>query len=62
MKDLETGHVSIGFKVPGELAAKADAAAKAEGITRSDIARRALMRDLAGMFGQAPQQPLGEAA
>lgn len=37
----------INFKADPELIAKADAAAKAEGLSRSDIARRALMRDLA---------------
>ena len=47
MKDLESHLVVVvGFKAPADLVARADVAAKKEGITRSDIARRALMRDL----------------
>jgi len=49
--------VTIGFKASSELVAKADEAAKKEGLSRADIARRALLRDMAGMFGTSPQQP-----
>jgi hypothetical protein len=38
--------IVIAFRAPPELAAAAETAAAAEGITRSDIARRALIRDL----------------
>ncbi len=46
MKDLESHLVVVGFKAPADLVARADIAARAEGLSRSDIARRALMRDL----------------
>ncbi len=46
MKALESRHVVVGFKATADLVARADAAADREGITRSDIARRALIRDL----------------
>ena len=36
----------IAFRAPADLIATVDAAAAAEGISRSDIARRALLRDL----------------
>ena len=36
----------IAFGVDAELLAKADAAAAEEGISRSDVARRALLREL----------------
>jgi len=45
MKDLESHLVLVGFKAPADLVEWADAAAKKEGISRSDIARRALMID-----------------
>jgi hypothetical protein len=37
----------IAFRAPRTLADAAEAAAAREGLTRSDIARRALMKDLA---------------
>ena len=40
-----TGSV-IAFRASAELMAKADSVAAAEGISRSDVARRALMRDV----------------
>jgi hypothetical protein len=36
----------VAFRAPAWLAAAAEAQATAEGITRSDVARRALIRDL----------------
>jgi hypothetical protein len=36
----------VAFRAPAWLAAAAEAQAAAEGITRSDVARRALIRDL----------------
>ena len=38
--------MTIQFRAPAGLIATVDAAAAAEGISRSDIARRALLRDL----------------
>ena len=37
----------IAYRASAELIAEIEAAAAAEGITRSDVARRAVMRDLA---------------
>lgn len=54
--------VTIGFKVDRDLVAKADEAARKEGLSRADIARRALLRDLAGMFSPPPAQPQDRAA
>ncbi len=36
----------IAFRAPADLIASAEAKAAAEGISKSDVARRALMRDL----------------
>jgi hypothetical protein len=49
MPDTEShGQVAIiAFRATPELIATVEAAAAAEGITRSDVARRALIRDLA---------------
>jgi hypothetical protein len=41
----------IAFRAPAELVLAAETAAAAEGISRSDIARRALMRALADKVG-----------
>jgi hypothetical protein len=41
----------IAFRCPQDLVAAAESAAAAEGISKSDVARRALMRDL-----RRPQQ------
>jgi hypothetical protein len=50
MRDLESDHRdsdgTIGFKASPELIAQAEAAARAEGMSRAAVARRALMRDL----------------
>ena len=46
MPDAEQGH-TIAFRATAELIATVEAVATAEGITRSDVARRALLRDLA---------------
>ncbi|RTM13899.1 MAG: ribbon-helix-helix protein, CopG family [Bradyrhizobiaceae bacterium] len=43
---MKTHFVPIGFKAPADLAERLDAAARAEGISRSAVARRAVMRDL----------------
>jgi hypothetical protein len=48
MKDPdETGSVVVAFRANKALADAADAVAAKEGLSRSDIARRALLRDLA---------------
>lgn len=44
-------NVTIGFKASSDFVAKVDAAAEAEGLSRADIARRAVIRDMAGAFG-----------
>jgi hypothetical protein len=54
----ETDIAIIAFRAPADLAAAADQAAAAEGISRSDVARRALIRDLA----QAKQSKSGAVA
>jgi predicted DNA binding CopG/RHH family protein len=41
----------IAFRAPAELLERVDATAAAEGISRSDVARRALMRDLERRVG-----------
>ena len=46
MHDLEVHKPILAFRCEADLIALAEAAAKAEGISRSDVARRALMRDL----------------
>ena len=46
MQDLEAHKPILAFRCEADLIALAEAAAKAEGISRSDVARRALMRDL----------------
>ena len=43
-----TQHAVIAFRASAALLANAEKAAAAEGISRSDVARRALIRDLAG--------------
>ena len=43
----------IAFLAPPELIADADAIAASEGISRSDVARRALLRDLRTTAGAA---------
>jgi hypothetical protein len=43
----------VAFRAPAKLVADAEAAAVAEGVSRSDIARRALMRDLATKAGES---------
>lgn len=55
MKDLQ-----IGFKATRALAARADRAAAAEGLSRADVARRALIRDLERMG--VPQEQEKDAA
>ena len=59
MHDLESRHSNgvIGFKCSADLIARAEAAAKAEGISKAAIARRALKRDL-----EPPQTPRDAAA
>jgi hypothetical protein len=48
MKDTdEIGSVVVAFRADRRLAAAADEAAAREGLSRSDIARRALLRDIA---------------
>ena len=48
MPDTSSSQVTIiAFRATPELVANVEAAAAAEGITRSDVARRALIRDLA---------------
>ena len=48
MPDVEQGQgATIAFRANPELMANVEAVAAAEGITRSDVARRALIRDLA---------------
>jgi hypothetical protein len=42
----ETASVIVAFRADRRLAAAADEAAAREGLSRSDIARRALLRDL----------------
>lgn len=59
---MTTKLITIGFKASSDFAAKVDAAAKAEGISRADIARRALKRDLEGVFGQPAPQAREDAA
>jgi hypothetical protein len=47
MKDTyEIDSLVIAFRAPAELASAAEEAAAREGLSRSDIARRALIRDL----------------
>jgi len=45
--DEEVGSIVVAFRADRRLAAAADEAAAKEGLSRSDIARRALLRDLA---------------
>jgi hypothetical protein len=45
--DEEVGSIVVAFRADRRLAARADEAAAKEGLSRSDIARRALLRDLA---------------
>lgn len=47
-----TQTATLGFKATQELVERTDAAAKAEGLSRADIVRRALLRDLAGKVQQ----------
>jgi hypothetical protein len=42
----KTESTIIGFRAPNDLVAAVEAAARAEGVSRSDVARRALIRDL----------------
>ena len=51
---LQRGGI-IAFRAPAELVAEVEAAAAAEGISRSDVARRALMRDLARRDRMSPE-------
>lgn len=44
--ELPRESVVIAFRAPAELLLSADRIAATEGISRSDVARRALMRDL----------------
>ena len=48
----EVNSVVVAFRAPRELAAAAEAAGALEGLSRSDVARRALIRDLG--FKTAP--------
>jgi Ribbon-helix-helix protein, copG family len=50
MQDLEPRRPILAFKCSSELVALTEAAAAAEGITKSDVVRRALMRDLARLL------------
>jgi hypothetical protein len=43
----EIGGQIIAFRAPADLAARIEAAAANEGISKSDVARRAVLRDLA---------------
>jgi hypothetical protein len=47
MEADEIGSVIVAFRAPKALADAAERAAAREGISRSDVARRALIRDLA---------------
>ena len=46
MKDPESRIVIVAFKISADLVARGDGAAKWEGISRSDFARRAYIRDV----------------
>jgi len=46
-EDRASDHPVVAFRCPRALAEAAERVAASEGITRSDVARRALMRDLA---------------
>jgi hypothetical protein len=54
--NIENSTVIVTYRAPPALAAALDRAAAAEGITRSDVARRAALRDLqrAGLYPAAP--------
>jgi hypothetical protein len=54
--DEETNSVIVAFRCNPALATAAEAAAAAEGLSRSDIARRALLRDL-GLVGPPVARP-----
>ena len=47
MQDLEAHKPILAYRCEPDLIAEAEAAARAEGISRSALARRALKRDLA---------------
>jgi hypothetical protein len=49
----ELGSVIVAFRAPKALVAAAERAAAREGISRSDVARRALIRDLAPRENEA---------
>jgi hypothetical protein len=47
--------IVVTFKCSRVLAEAAEAIAAMEGVSRSDVARRALMRDLAGFWQARPE-------
>ena len=47
MSENNENATKIAFSISADLVRKADEAAKREGISRTDICRRALLRDLA---------------
>jgi len=51
-----TQTATLGFKATPDLVERTDAAAKAEGLSRADIVRRALIRDLAAKAQQQHQE------
>jgi hypothetical protein len=55
--NTETNSVIVTYRAAPALAAALDRVAAAEGITRSDVARRAALRDLqrAGAYPAAPE-------
>src|ERR1700736_1747254 len=55
MRDTdETGTITLAFRAPRALAAAADRAAAKEGLSRSAVARRALLRDLQSQSSETP--------
>ena len=61
--DEELGSIVVAFRASKQLAAAADEAAAREGLSRSDVARRALLRDLqAAKEARTAILPMGPAA
>jgi len=55
MRDTdETGTITLAFRAPRALAAAAERAAAKEGLSRSAVARRALLRDLQSQSSETP--------